>query len=216
MYKFNRLNNLQKNIKLQVTALGENEETFLGKSLYGNFEYVSQQTTQYINKTTGLNIDWSYIDDKFIESAIKQNWYGSNFSSRLWNNKDKLIKNLNKTIVGGIASGQSINNMAAQIKSTMGTGAYDALRLVRTETIHALNNGQMQSYKNAGYGKVIWLAAEDERTCEVCGNLNEQSFNIDKAQDCPAHSNCRCTLAADPESLGDSSDNNVGDESEEQ
>ncbi|SMC17231.1 phage putative head morphogenesis protein, SPP1 gp7 family [Clostridium acidisoli DSM 12555] len=206
MYKFNRMNNLQKNIKQQVTALGENEETFLGKSLYENFKDVHQQTTQYINKTTGLNIDWSYVDDKFIDSAIKQNWQGGNFSSRVWNNKDKLIKNLNKTIVNGIASGQSINTMAAQLKSAMGTGAYDALRLIRTETMHTLNNAQMESFKNAGYGKVIWLAAEDERTCEVCGELNDQSFDIDKAPDCPAHANCRCTLSADPESLNDSSD----------
>lgn len=217
MYKLNRLNNLQANIKRQVKSLGENEETFLGKSLYDNTKAVIINTTQYINKTTELNIDWSYVDNKFIESAIKQNWEGGNFSDRVWDNKDKLIKNLNDTIVSGIASGTSINNMAANLKETMGSGAYDALRLVRTETMHTLNNAQTESFKKAGYSKVVWIAAEDERTCEICGELDGQKFDIDDAPDCPAHPNCRCTLAADPNSLdmNDSSNENNEDGGEE-
>lgn len=201
MYRFNRLNNLQKNIKQNIKSLGYDEELFLSKSLYHNFQDVVQQTTQYINKTAGIKIDWSYLDDKFIDSAIKQNWQGGNFSTRTWANKDKLLKSLNSVIVNGVASGQSINNMAADLKNAMGVGAYDALRLARTETMNILNNGQLTSFKNAGYSKVIWLTAEDEKVCDICGPLDGKSFDIDETPDCPAHPNCRCTLAADPDSL---------------
>ncbi|KHD34415.1 hypothetical protein NL50_17185 [Clostridium acetobutylicum] len=202
MYRFNRLNNLQSNIKKQVTALGQNEETFLGKSLYQNFQDVSQKTIQYINKTQGLNVDWSYLDDKFITAAIKQNWQGGNFSSRLWRNKDKLLNNLNNNLVASIAAGKGINDIAADIKKIMGSSAYDSLRLARTETMHVLNNGQLTSFKNAGYSKVIWLTAEDEKVCDQCGPMDEKPFEIDNPPDCPLHANCRCTLAADPDSLG--------------
>lgn len=208
MYRFNRLNNLQKNIKQNIQALGYDEELFLSKSLYQNFQDVVQQTTQYINKTAGIKIDWSYLDDKFIDSAIKQNWQGGNFSTRTWANKDKLLKSLNSVIINGIASGQSINNMAASLKNAMGVGAYDALRLARTETMNILNNGQLTSFKNAGYGKVIWLTAEDEKVCEECGPMDGKSFDIDSTPDCPAHPNCRCTLAADPDSLDISNSGN--------
>lgn len=212
MYKFNRLNNLQSNIKKNIKSLGYDEELFLSKSLYKNFQDVVQQTTQYINKTAGIKIDWSYLDDKFIDSAIKQNWQGGNFSTRTWANKDKLLKSLNSVIVNGIASGQSINNMAAALKNAMGVGAYDALRLARTETMHILNNGQLTSFKNAGYGKVVWLTAEDEKVCDICGPLDGKSFDIDETPDCPAHPNCRCTLAADPDSLNlDNNINNTDD-----
>lgn len=213
MYKFNRLNDLQKNIKSQVKALGENEEKFLGKSLYENFKDVHQETAQFIDKNNALKIDWSYIDDKFIESAINQNWQGGNFSSRVWDNKDKLIKELNKTIIDGIASGRSINDMAADLKYAMGTGAFEALRLARTETMHTINQAQTESFQKAGYCKVIWIAAADEITCEECGSMDGQSFNIEEAPDCPAHPNCRCTLAADPDSLDiGKSDDNVDNE----
>jgi SPP1 gp7 family putative phage head morphogenesis protein len=203
MYRFNRLNNLQTNIKKQVTALGQNEETFLSKSLYQNFQDVSQKTIQYINKTQGLNVDWSYLDDKFITAAIKQNWQDGNFSSRLWKNKNKLLNNLNNNLVSSIAAGKSINDIAADLKDTMGTGAYDSLRLARTETMHILNNAQTTSFKKAGYSKVVWIAAEDERTCDVCGGLDGKPFYIANPPDCPLHANCRCTLAADPDSLKD-------------
>lgn len=220
MYRFNRLNNLQKNIKQNIQALGYDEELFLSKSLYQNFQDVVQQTTQYINKTAGIKIDWSYLDDKFIDSAIKQNWQGGNFSTRTWANKDKLLKSLNSVIINGIASGQSINNMAASLKNAMGVGAYDALRLARTETMNILNNGQLTSFKNAGYSKIIWLTAEDEKVCEECGPMDGKSFNIDETPDCPLHPNCRCTLAADPDSLNldnsgnneDSNENNSGND----
>lgn len=203
MYRFNRLNNLQSNIKKQVTALGQNEETFLGKSLYQNFQDVSQKTIQYINKTQNLNVDWSYLDDKFITATIKQNWQGGNFSSRLWKNKDKLLSNLNNNLVANIASGKGINDIAADLKNAMGVGAYDALRLARTETMHILNKGQLTSFKQSGYNKVIWITTEDERTCNICGDLDGKKFDINNAPDCPAHANCRCTLSADPDSLKD-------------
>jgi SPP1 gp7 family putative phage head morphogenesis protein len=201
MYKFNRMNDLQNNIKQQVKGLGQNEEKFLGKSLFDNFKDVSKQTIQYINKSVGLKIDWSYLDDKFIKSAINQNWAGKNFSSSIWDNKDKLIKSLNTSLVSSIAAGKSINNIAADIKNTMGAGAYDSLRLARTETMNVINNGQMESFRQAGYSKVIWLTAEDERVCEECGPLNEKSFDIGKAPHAPLHPHCRCTLAADSNSL---------------
>ncbi|WP_234121184.1 GH25 family lysozyme [Clostridium hydrogenum] len=175
MYRFNRLNNLQSNIKKNIKSLGYDEELFLSKSLYKNFQDVVQQTTQYINKTAGIKIDWSYLDDKFIDSAIKQNWQGGNFSTRTWANKDKLLKSLNSVIVNGIASGQPINNMAAALKNAMGVGAYDALRLARTETMNILNNGQLTSFKNAGYGFVISKITEGSTFVDKYGKQNVAS-----------------------------------------
>lgn len=218
MYKFNRMNDLQKNIKVAVKSLGQDEEKFLGKSLYTNYKDVYQNTGQFIKDNSSVKIDWSMLPDKEIEKAITQNWSGEMFSDRIWKNKDRLVKKLNNTIVSGIAQGKSGNDMASDIKDAMGTGVFESVRLVRTETMHIINSAQLDTYKKAGASKAIWIAAEDERTCEECGELDGQSFDIEDAPDCPAHANCRCTICADPDSISlddedtSSDSNNSNDE----
>lgn len=69
-------------------------------------------------------------------------------------------------------------------------------RLVRTETMHYLNDVTLRRYQDAGVTQVQVWAATDERICDVCGvgGYHERVYPIEKAPSPPFHPNCRCTI----------------------
>jgi SPP1 gp7 family putative phage head morphogenesis protein len=60
--------------------------------------------------------------------------------------------------------------------------------------MHALNQGQIETYRSNGYAKLRWVATMDDKTSDICRKRNGKEYSIDNLPDIPAHPNCRCTL----------------------
>lgn len=52
---------------------------------------------------------------------------------------------------------------------------------------------RLESFRQAGVRKVLWVSQADERVCEECDALNGQIFDIDNVPP-PPHYGCRCYL----------------------
>lgn len=187
-YRFNKLLGQQGKIFQEIEKLGEKIEKGqssrikdAGKKVYGNI-------------MDALEVgDFSYPNKKEMEQMLRSPWHGSFFSENLWNKMGKLEKNLNGIINDGISTGKTVTEMAVQLSNIMNKSFNDAHRLVRTETINYMNRSAIRGYKDAGIERVQWWAAEDERTCEICGTNHEKEYDIDKAPILPCHPGCRCT-----------------------
>lgn len=121
-------------------------------------------------------------------------WLGSNFSTRLWKNTQVLASNLNDIITVGITQGKTITEMAIQLNNRMNEGFNVAHRLIRTETMHYLNESSKKAYKDGGCSEVQVWAAVDERTCKVCGGKHGNVYKLKECPTLPLHANCRCTV----------------------
>lgn len=51
----------------------------------------------------------------------------------------------------------------------------------------------LEAYKTLGVKRVRWVTQKDERTCPVCGPMNNKTYDINKVPPKPHH-NCRCYL----------------------
>lgn len=196
IYKYDRYTKMLDNIKEIVKSLGGKEKNFVQTSLTDNYVNACKGTGDIITKIGGntIKIDFSIVPKEQIERSINYPWSGADYSSRIWDNKNKLIKNLSETVTQGIVQGKSNTDMARDLKDRMDKGAYECRRLVRTETQHILVSASVDTYKKAGLEKLQFYAAEDERTCDECGELHEQIFDFDDAPICPIHCSCRCVL----------------------
>lgn len=121
-------------------------------------------------------------------------WRGEDFSSRLWENTEKLEKNLNSIIFHGLHQGNTVTQMAIALDGAMHKGFNAANRLIRTETMHCLNNASLERYREAGIEYVEICAAQDERTCDICGTRHEKKYKLENCPAMPFHANCRCTV----------------------
>lgn len=107
---------------------------------------------------------------------------------------------LKRTLTEGIKLGEKIPKLAARITAEYNDcKGYKAVRIARTETISASNQGALQAYDQSGVvEEKEWLAETD--ACDICLDIALQGavplhssfsggFDVP-----PAHPNCRCTV----------------------
>lgn len=185
-YRFGHLQKLQDRIQKTIQQLGNLEEDYLkGRMKQGLVLGIET----VINK-----IPETELNNRAIDQMIMRPWQGGNFSDRVWKNKNLLVNQLNDRLRNGIIQGKSPFQIANDLSERMQVGRYQAQRLVRTEYMHVLNQGQIEGYKTKGYTKLKWHASKDERTCEICGEHHGNEYDIDEAPHLPAHPGCRCTF----------------------
>lgn len=185
-YRYNHLQKIEKQIEESIIQLGVREEDFTTNVL----KYATDLGTKVVNNV----LDAPILNKRAIDNVIKYPWHGANYSDRIWNNKAELIASMKSELTNGIIQGKSIYQVASAMEERLNVGKNKTQRLVRTEYMHALNQGQIESYKAAGYTKLRWSATMDSRTSEMCRERNGKEYPIDQLPDIPAHPNCRCTF----------------------
>lgn len=188
MYRQQHLQKLEKKYRKILYELAEKTEEFAKENMEQGMRKVCEQISIALDVP-----EFSLPDKELMQKLIEEPWRNGNFSERLWKNQKKLMKALKNVLVIGIQQGKNITDMAVELNTVMGKGFYAAHRLVRTETMHCLNQSCLQRYKDAEIKKVRFWAAKDERTCEICGAMHGKEYNIEKAPVLPVHPNCRCT-----------------------
>lgn len=188
MHKYNRLNKLNENINKTIKELSKKVEKNAKIEIKEGF------ISNYDTTMKGLGeLEYSLPNKKLIEQLLDYPWSGENFSSRLWENTRVLERNLNEIMVRGLVQGQTIVEMATELDNRMMKGYMECHRLVRTETMHYLNESSLQAYKDAEVKQIQFWAALDERTCPECGEEHGKIYKIGDEPILPLHPNCRCT-----------------------
>ena len=187
-YRFNKLLGQQGAIFQEIEKLG----TSIEKSQTSRMKTAGRAVYKNVMESLGID-NFSFPNKKEMEQMLRSRWHGSFFSERLWNDMGVLERNMNGVINNFIATGKTVTETAVQLSNVMQKSFNVAHRLVRTETINYMNRSALRGYKDAGVKKVQWWAAEDERTCKICGANHEKEYDIDKAPILPCHTGCRCT-----------------------
>lgn len=104
---------------------------------------------------------------------------------------DAVNQQIRRAVADGMVNEDSLSTVTKRIQEVAeSVGENRARTIARTETMKAINTGVKDRYARMGIERVEFLAAEDERVCEICGELDGQIFDIDKAPEVPVHPNC--------------------------
>lgn len=189
-----RLEELKLAIQQEAIKLGVKETDIFNSNFNDLYSETYSRKSYEIDKYMGFSNGFS---ERNVEKAINERWLGANYSDRIWQNKDKLINGIETTFLQGIARGQNPRKIASELNKTMQTGFYNCERLCRTETIHILNEATYDSYKDHNIHRFQFVCGSDERTCSICGSLDDEVFDLkDKMEGANypvLHPNCRCT-----------------------
>lgn len=195
IYKLNRLEGLQLNVRLQMLEIGAIEEEVFQKHLKEAYE------RGYLNTMKGLHNASSQflISEIAVQQALAVKWIeGGNFSSRVWNNKEKLIRILNNEIRDAMIRGDSYAEMTRMVQRRTGVGAYEARRLVHTESQFMSVQGNAKAFMAENIERYENCAVMDSKTSKICKSMDGQIFEFKDMQvgvNCPPyHSFCRTTI----------------------
>lgn len=186
-YKAEHLKRMEKGFNDVLKGLGEKIENKGSKIILNAGEDVVKKTGK------SLGIDINYNED-LAKKLMQTEWKGSNFSKRIWRNSKKLEKELNTQVKKGILTGKPTAQIAMELNKSMGSGLSNSARLIRTETMHHMNDINLAHMKDSGISKVKEIVTLDERTSSTCKVHNNKIHDIDKSPILPRHPNCRCVL----------------------
>ncbi len=196
-HRIGRLNDLDSKISDICSRLANAEIGVDTEHLGDIIQSAYMQTVFDVTKGADYRAAFDLIPESRVKAILSTNWSGQMFSERVWDNTNALADGLKHDMLVGIMAGKSEQHMADDIMNRCGVGAFEARRLVRTETTCVANMAELYGYKELGIDEYEFSACLDSRTSDLCRELDGKVFKRNSAQAGvnlpPMHPFCRST-----------------------
>ena len=191
--RISRLQALQTQVELRMMELFGSQRDVLRDHLQERYTDTYYRTVYAVSQQADVASTFARIDPQTVEKILAAPWAGSEFSSRIWADKDKLTRELMQTLSRGFVRGDSLDRMTREFAQRMGVSESRAATLIHTESAHTAEQG----YRETGIRSYRFEAALDLKTCAVCGALDQREFPLAEHETGinypPLHPRCRCT-----------------------
>ncbi|MBQ9701048.1 MAG: minor capsid protein, partial [Lachnospiraceae bacterium] len=196
-YRYERLIKKLEDVTGAIDNLKQAEELKTTAALQDIAQSTYYKSVYEIQSHVGLAFSFAEWDTKLFEKLANGKWLGSNYSSRLWANGDKLAATLKSELIQCFIAGKTQREVVSVIMKRFDSGAFDAWRLVRTEGCYMANEMEMQFYTECDIDKYLFVATLDLRTSKMCAELDGKTFLVKDAMPNvnmpPMHPFCRST-----------------------
>ena len=196
-HRIGRLNELDSKISDMCSRLANAEIGVDTEHLGDIIQSAYMQTVFDVTKGADYRAAFDLIPESRVKAILSTNWSGQMFSQRVWDNTDALADGLKHDMLVGIMAGKSEQHMADDIMNRCGVGAFEARRLVRTETTCVANMAELDGYRELDIDEYEFSACLDNRTSDLCRELDGKVFKRNSAQAGvnlpPMHPFCRST-----------------------
>lgn len=204
--RITRLEALKDSINVNTKRVADTELQATTKLYTNNIQDAYYRTLFDIQKGVKLGFNVAEMPDETIQEILKNNWSGEHYSKRIWNNSKVFASKLEDTLISGIMAGHSVKKIAKELEEYTSYGKFATERLTRTETTYMCNMAEIESYKECGIDKYIFLATLDLRTSKQCRQHDGKIYKVSEAKPGvnlpPLHAYCRSTTIADMDSEG--------------
>lgn len=166
---------------------------------YINAAYDSYYKDIYnIQRDTGIAFDFNELDPSFVDSMLKSRWSGENYSDRIWNNTTELASQLKEEMMMGLLTNKTEKMMQQTIIDKFMVGAYQARRLIETESAAMVSMTDQLAFEEAGVDTEIFRAVHDFKTSKICQRMDRtvvKRKNIEIGKNAPPmHPHCRSIM----------------------
>ena len=195
IYRLDRLQGLQYSVYMaQANVAGYTNEQVR--------EYetsLAHKGLNYAMETLGFGKNFYSINSDVVKQFVDVAWSnGENFSTRIWNDTQKLAGYLNQEMAQMFARGESYDRIVRDLRRRFDrVNRNDAYRLVYTEGTYVMAESTIQPFTE-DFQQYRLSPVLDGRTCPICRGLREQVFLISERQPGvnfpPIHPWCRCTF----------------------
>lgn len=192
--KINRLEMLKARIGVYLVAGVNDIDDYYEK-------VVTDRTRREIERQAGILGETVSIADttKRAENIVNASFFNATYSERIWSNMDNLRSEISIQLQRGLIAGVGSREMARRVKEyAYDKSLSDAHRLMVTELRRVQTDVAMDSYKESGVERYVYLAV-NPRACPICRQLDGKDFAVSEAEPAknapPMHPRCHCTTA---------------------
>lgn len=197
----NRLEAMKLQMQQQCEALYGDLSDGMNNILKKIYENGYYHTAYEIQR--GIGVGWSLngLDNRKIQKALKTCWTndGKTYSDRIWQNKTKLINELNTTLTQSIIRGEDPQKAINQLSKRMNVSKNNAGRLIMTETAAMSAMSQRECFEDLDVEEFEFVATLDSHTSKMCRSMDGKHFKMSDYQigvnAPPLHCWCRSCVA---------------------
>lgn len=161
------------------------------------YEDTYYRTWYSIDQYHGFHQAFAQVEPRVVEKLLEYPFNGAAFSSRLWKQKDHLQTQLTEAVTTMLIQGRHPSTLTREFAKKMQSKKFDAYRLLHTESSFLMSEATHAGYKEDGVEKYEILATLDSKTCEICGELDGNVYEVGEevtgVNMPPFHPLCRCT-----------------------
>lgn len=178
----------------QIKALGQKEQITFRQGLSNIYTDQFLRQVYDLGQSITVKANFNRLNPALIQKTLDYPWSGAMFSDRLWQDKERLGRNLRAGLTQSMILGEGIPQIMDRINKGIDTARYNAERVARTETKRVTYCAHDDVYKDTGVEELRYRCANggDSRTCQYCRADNGKVFKRGEEPTLPRHPNCRC------------------------
>lgn len=178
----------------QIKALGQKEQITFRQGLSNIYTDQFLRQVYDLGQSITVKANFNRLNPALIQKTLDYPWSGAMFSDRLWQDKERLGRNLRVGLTQSMILGEGIPQITDRINNGIDTARYNAERVARTETKRVTYCAHDDVYKDTGVEELRYRCANggDSRTCQYCRADNGKVFKRGEEPTLPRHPNCRC------------------------
>lgn len=178
----------------QIKALGQKEQITFRQGLSNIYTDQFLRQMYDLGQSITVKANFNRLNQALIQKTLDYPWSGAMFSDRLWQDKERLGRNLRVGLTQSMILGEGIPQITDRINKSIDTARYNAERVARTETKRVTYCAHDDVYKDTGVEELKYRCANggDSRTCQYCRADNGKVFKRGEEPTLPRHPNCRC------------------------
>lgn len=178
----------------QIKALGQKEQITFRQGLSNIYTDQFLRQVYDLGQSITVKANFNRLNPALIQKTLDYPWSGAMFSDRLWQDKERLGRNLRVGLTQSMILGEGIPQITDRINKGIDTSRYNAERVARTETKRVTYCAHDDVYKDTGVEELKYRCANggDSRTCQYCRADNGKVFKRGEEPTLPRHPNCRC------------------------
>lgn len=178
----------------QIKALGQKEQITFRQGLSNIYTDQFLRQVYDLGQSITVKANFNRLNQALIQKTLDYPWSGAMFSDRLWQDKERLGRNLRVGLTQSMILGEGIPQITDRINKSIDTARYNAERVARTETKRVTYCAHDDVYKDTGVEELKYRCANggDSRTCQYCRADNGKVFKRREEPTLPRHPNCRC------------------------
>lgn len=178
----------------QIKALGQKEQITFRQGLSNIYTDQFLRQLYDLGQSITVKANFNRLNPALIQKTLDYPWSGAMFSDRLWQDKERLGRNLRVGLTQSMILGEGIPQITDRINKGIDTARYNAERVARTETKRVTYCAHDDVYKDTGVEELKYRCANggDSRTCQYCRVDNGKVFKRGEEPTLPRHPNCRC------------------------
>nr|DAI96715.1 MAG TPA: minor capsid protein [Caudoviricetes sp.] len=133
-----------------------------------------------IAKGTGVGKTLHTLDDNLINGFLRKPWAadGKDFSSRIWQNKEKLVRELHTELTQQLVRGSDPGMTISALAKKMDVSKSKAGNLIMTETAAIHSMAQKQCFSDLDVEKYEIIVTMDIKTSQICRDIDKKYHNV--------------------------------------